>query len=73
MEGLLMNKAQIIIEENENGDINVFADLEPPLTKAQQDGEEDVPMPHYITGVLLEALDHAITKIGMEHKVNSGS
>jgi hypothetical protein len=62
----MKSKAAIHIQENDEGMIEVFTELDPELTDEQRTGEEDLHFPQYIAGILVEGVGQALDRIGME-------
>lgn len=66
MEELLNSRASIHIIEDDEGRVEVYCEVEPELTEEQKAGEEDLTLPQYIAGALVEGVGRALEAYGME-------
>lgn len=51
-----MSKASIHIEEDDEGNVNIWCDLDPEITDDQREGREEMPVTHYAAGLILDAI-----------------
>ena len=64
----IISEAVIHIEEDEQGDIKVYVELDPEISPEQREGKVDLSWPQYTAGLLLNALEQIFVKMGMEGK-----
>lgn len=63
-----MAKASIHIEEDENGNVNIWCDIDPEMTPEMADGRTEMPFPHYAAGLILDALSQ-LMEAGMPEEI----